>query len=138
MYKHNFHKRVRYAETDKMGYLYYGHYPKYYEIGRVELIRSLGFRYRDFEDELGVMLPVVSMEVRYLLPAYYDDLLIIESTVTEMPTKLINFDFRIINEEEKVINTATVKLFFIDMNTNKRVSCPTEFHNVLNQHFESV
>ncbi len=138
MYQHKFDKRVRYAETDKMGYLYYGHYPKYYEIGRVELIRSLGFRYRDFEDQLGVMLPVVGMEVRYLQPAYYDDLLTIESTLTELPTKLIKFDFRIINEADQVINTATVKLFFIDMKANKRVSCPVEFRNVLNQHFETV
>jgi len=138
MYQHNFQKRVRYAETDKMGYLYYGQYPKYYEIGRVELIRSLGFRYRDFEDQLGVMLPVVSMDVRYLQPAYYDDLLTIESTITEMPTKLIKFDFKIITEANQVINKATVKLFFIDMKENKRVSCPQEFHNVLKQHFEAL
>jgi len=138
MYQHNFQKRVRYAETDKMGYLYYGQYPKYYEIGRVELIRSLGFRYRDFEDQLGVMLPVVSMDVRYLQPAYYDDLLTIESTITEMPTKLIKFDFKIINEVSQVINKATVKLFFINMEENKRVSCPQEFHNVLKQHFEAL
>jgi len=138
MYQHNFQKRVRYAETDKMGYLYYGQYPKYYEIGRVELIRSLGFRYRDFEDHLGVMLPVVSMDVRYLQPAYYDDLLNIESTITEMPTKLIKFDFKIITEANQVINKATVKLFFIDMKENKRVSCPQEFHNVLKQHFEAL
>lgn len=136
MYTHQFKKRVRYAETDKMGYLYYGHYAKYYEIGRVELIRSLGFRYRDFEDVLGVKLPVVSLESRYLMPAYYDDLITIESTVTTMPTKLISFDFRLINEEEKVLNTATVKLFFIDTNTEKRISCPKEFASQLSPYFE--
>lgn len=135
MYTHRFQKRVRYAETDKMGYLYYGHYAKYYEIGRVELIRSLGFRYRDFEDVLGVKLPVVSLEARYLRPAYYDELITIESIVTSMPTKLISFDFKLINESEEVINTAVVKLFFVDTNTEKRVSCPTVFTEQLSQYF---
>ena len=71
MYEHQHHKRVRYAETDKMGYLYYGHYAKYYEIGRVEALRSLGLSYRDMEDKLGLMLPVLSLEARYKSPAYY-------------------------------------------------------------------
>jgi acyl-CoA thioester hydrolase len=135
MYTNQFAKRVRYAETDKMGYLYYGHYAKYYEIGRVELIRSLGFRYRDFEDNLGVKLPVVSLESRYLKPAYYDDLITIESTITSMPTKLISFDFKLINEESEVINTAVVKLFFVDSASEKRVSCPSAFADKLATYF---
>ncbi len=136
MYIFDFKKRVRYAETDKMGYLYYGNYPKYYEIGRVELIRSLGISYKDFEDVHKVMLPVVSMDIRYKLPAYYDEHLTIRSRVEQMPTKLISFDFEILNEELKTINTANVKLFFIDMTTNKRISAPELLVAPLKPYFE--
>lgn len=135
MYTYDFKKRVRYAETDKMGYLYYGNYPKYYEIGRVEMLRSLGINYCDFEDVHNVMLPVVSMEIRYRMPAYYDNLLTIRTILQEMPTKLISFDFEIINPDNKIINTATVKLFFIDMKTNKRISAPKLMTSKLEQYF---
>ena len=67
------YKRVRYAETDKMGYLYYGHYAKLYEIGRSEMIRDLGITYKHLEDELNIMMPVLQLSCRYRLPAKYDD-----------------------------------------------------------------
>ena len=135
MYHHTYTKRVRYAETDKMGYLYYGNYPMYYEIGRVELIRSLGITYKDFEDIHGIMLPVVSMEVRYKLPAYYDEELTIHSKLHSMPSKIIDFDFEIENEKNLIINTANVKLFFIDMRTNKRMSAPSFLTRKLQEYF---
>ncbi len=137
MYSHEFYKRVRYAETDKMGYLYYGHYPKYYEIGRVETIRSLGLSYKDFEDVHKVQLPVVSMEVKYKHPAYYDENIRIKTLLTQMPTKLIAFDFELYNENSVLINSAHVKLFFIDMVTNKRVSIPQILSDKLQPYFES-
>jgi len=124
MYSFSFHKRVRYAETDKMGYLYYGHYAKYYEIGRVETLRQLGLSYKTMEDEQGIMLPVVSLESRYLAPAYYDDNIEIKTILKSLPNKMITFDHELVNEEGKTINKATIKLFFIDMKTGKRTSCP--------------
>lgn len=136
MYVYDFKKRVRYAETDKMGYLYYGNYPKYYEIGRVELIRSLGISYKDFEDVYNVMLPVVSMDIRYKFPAYYDENLTIRTVLNEMPTKMISFDFEILNEDAKLINTANVKLFFVDMISNKRISAPDLLVSPLKSCFE--
>jgi len=74
MFTHDHHKRIRYGETDQMGYLYYGNYPLLYEIGRTEAIRALGLRYRDMEVEDGVMMPVMHMESRYLLPLKYDEI----------------------------------------------------------------
>ena len=124
MYRFSFHKRVRYAETDKMGYLYYGHYAKYYEIGRVETLRQLGLSYKTMEDEQGIMLPVVSLESRYLAPAYYDDNIEIKTILKSLPNKMITFYHELVNEEGKTINKATIKLFFIDMKTGKRTSCP--------------
>ncbi len=136
MYEFDFQKRVRYAETDKMGYLYYGNYPKYFEIGRVETIRSLGVDYKDFEDVHRIMLPVVHLESKYLSPAYYDDLLTIRSQIREMPSKMISFHHEIIHPSGTVINKSTVKLFFIDMNKNKRTSAPDFMVKKLKPYFE--
>jgi acyl-CoA thioester hydrolase len=136
MYSFRYQIRVRYAETDQMGYSYYGNYAKYYEIGRVETIRSLGFSYNDFETQMGIMLPVVNMEARYIVPAYYDELLTIETQIKEMPSKMITFHHFIYNEQDKLINKGIVKLFFVDMESGKRVSAPAILTNNLKQYFE--
>jgi len=107
-----------------MGYLYYGHYAKFYEIGRTETLREAGMTYKSMEEDGGVMLPVVHMESRFLRPAYYDDNIEIVTMVKEMPTKMITFHHELINQDKKLINTATVKLFFIEMATGARVSIP--------------
>jgi len=125
MFQFDFKKRVRYAETDKMGYLYYGHYAKLYEIGRVETMRSIGIQYKCLEDEERIMLPVLSLNARYIAPAYYDELLTIRSILDELPDKMITFRHKILNEKEELINTAEVKLFFVNMDTGKRISLPT-------------
>ena len=135
MHHHIFKKRVRYSETDKMGYLYYGHYAKYYEIGRVESIRSLGFSYAKMEEELKVMMPVLNMESRFLAPAHYDDELEIHTTLEEMPSKMITFKHEIKNSDQTVINTATIKLFFIDMTNGKRTSIPEVLSEKLKSYF---
>ena len=136
MYSYKFKHRIRYADTDQMGYAYYGNYPKYYEIGRVELIRSLGFSYKSFETELGIMLPVVNLEARYIKPAFYDDEITIDTQITKLPGKMITFDHLIYNEGQELINKGIVKLFFIDMKTNKRVSAPEVLINNLKPYFE--
>lgn len=128
-------KRVRYAETDKMGFLYYGNYPKYYEIGRVELIRSLGYSYKELEDNAQILMPVVSMESRYIKSAYYDDEVIIRTSVKELPSKLIKFDHELFVGDE-LINRGNVKLFFIDSNSQKRISAPSILLDKLKPYFE--
>ncbi len=116
--------RVRYADTDKMGYLYYGHYAKLYEIGRAELLRTTGISYQECEDEFHVMMPVLSMECRYKLPAKYDHLLTIHTELRELPKRMLHFHHEIYNEEEQLLNTGEVKLFYVDMKNNKNISCP--------------
>lgn len=135
MYRHETKKRVRYAETDKMGYLYYGHYAKYYEIGRVEALRDLGLSYQKMEDELGIMLPVLALEARYRLPAYYDQELTIATILDELPSKLIHFRHEIINPKGLIINTAQVRLFFVDMESGKRVAIPEYLEEKLKPYF---
>lgn len=136
MYSFTFKKRIRYSETDKMGYLYYGNYAALYEIGRVETIRSLGISYGNMEDQLGIMLPVLSLESRFLKPAYYDEEVSIISILKVMPDKMIVFDHEIKNAQDEIINKAQVKLFFIDIKSNKRVSCPDFITDALKPYFE--
>ncbi len=136
MYKHEYNVIVRYAETDQMGFVYYGNYAKFYEIGRVELIRSLGLSYKEFEEKLNIFLPVVQLESRYLLPARYDDTLRIETYLDEMPEKMITFRHLIFNPRNFLINRGIVKLLFIDRVTGKKVSAPLELTNSLTAYFE--
>ena len=125
MLKGTFQLRVRYADTDKMGYLYYGHYAKLYEIGRAELMRDCGITYQECEDEHGVMMPVLQLESRYKLPAKYDQLLTIHTELRELPRRMLHFYHEIYNEEGDLLNLGEVKLFYVDMKTNKNMSCPS-------------
>lgn len=124
MFIFDFEKRVRYAETDKMGYLYYGNYPLLYEIGRAEAIRSLGISYRELEDVHKIMMPVVYTESRFMHPARYDELISIRTILKEMPTRLIEFHHELYNQQSKCIHKGLVKLVFINIATGKRISAP--------------
>ncbi|MDQ3141975.1 MAG: acyl-CoA thioesterase [Bacteroidota bacterium] len=136
MFTHIQHIRVRYSETDKMGYMYYGHYAQYYEVGRVEALRSLGVEYKDLEDELGILMPVMSLHVRYLRPAYYDELLKLETSITELPEKSIRFNTQIYNPKNEWINQAQVSLCFIEAATKKRIHVPLMIKEKLAPYFE--
>lgn len=127
MFTHKFQKRVRYGEVDQMGYLYYGNYAQYYEIGRAEMIRSLGLSYRQMEDEEGVMMPVMSLNTRFVRPAHYDELLTIQTTLRKLPGKTITFHMEIFNEKNKLLNGGSVKLCFVDKNTGKTILPPALF-----------
>jgi acyl-CoA thioester hydrolase len=124
MLKFDYKKRVRYGETDMMGYLYYGNYAQLYEIGRVETMRSIGLSYKKLEEDHRIMMPVVHVEARYILPAKYDEELTIRTILKDLPSRLITFENEVYNEELTLIHSAIVKLFFINMETSKKVSCP--------------
>jgi len=124
MYAHEIQLRVRYGETDQMGYLYYGRYAEYYEVGRVELIRSLGLTYKDLEEQHGIWLPVASLDMRFVRPAYYDDLLTVRSELRKLPDSYITFHVEILNEKRKLVNAGTVRLCFFDARTKKVAPAP--------------
>src|ERR1700754_2764458 len=106
--------RVRYGETDQMGYLYYGNYALYYEVGRAEAIRQLGFTYRQLE-EMGVMMPVVELRSQYLRPALYDDLITVKTILKELDGgSKIEFHVELFNEQEQLLNKGVVSLVFYD------------------------
>ena len=115
--------RTRYAETDQMGVVYYGNYPQYLELGRVEWLRSIGFTYKAMEEE-GIMMPVVSLQIQYKKPALYDELITIRTKLKELPSTKIEFDYEILNEKGELLSTANTVLVFVDARTFKPVRCP--------------
>lgn len=115
--------RVRYAETDQMGVVYHGNYAQYLEMGRVEWLRQYGVSYKSMEEN-GIMLPVISLQVKFVKPAIYDDLLTVRTILKKPPTVKIEFDFEIYNESGKILANANVVLAFIDMKKNRPVRCP--------------
>lgn len=138
MYSYDFKKRVRYGETDQMGYLYYGNYAQYYEIGRVEMLRSLGLTYKEMEQEHGIWMPVVSMEMRFVRPGFYDELLTIRTTLRQLPEKFITFHVEIFNEKSKLINGGSVKLCFLEAKSGQTISAPEFLLAKLRPHFEKT
>ncbi len=134
MYQFDWPYRIRYADIDQMGYMYYGHYPRLYEIGRVEALRSLGLRYRTLE-EMGVMMPVYECHCKYLQPAKYDDLITIRVIIKEMPRMRIVFFYEIYNEENVLLHTGETTLVFVKMATNRLTSCPDEILDRLKPYF---
>jgi acyl-CoA thioester hydrolase len=118
--------RVRYSETDKMGYCYYGNYASFLEVGRVEALRSKGVSYRSLEEN-GVMLPVLEFSIKYLLPAKYDDLLFVRTTITKIEGTRIYFTYEIFNETNKKIISAQTTLVFVNSITMKPIPAPSDF-----------
>ena len=122
MYSNEISLRVRYAETDQMGYVYYGNYAQYYEVGRVELLRSIGVSYKSLE-EMGYELPVVNFSINYLKPAHYDDNLILKTSLIEIPTSKIVFHFECFKKKE-LLNKGEVTLVFVNSKTKKPCKPP--------------
>jgi acyl-CoA thioester hydrolase len=115
--------RVRYGETDQMGYCYYGNYAQFYEVGRVEALRNLGFSYRSLEDD-GIALPVLEFKIKYLKPAYYDDLLTVKTTVHGITGTRIFFTYEMYNEKGELLNTGETTLVFVNKAKNKPCAAP--------------
>ncbi|MEZ4916291.1 MAG: thioesterase family protein [Chitinophagales bacterium] len=115
--------RVRYGETDKMGFVYYGNYALYLEEARTELIRKAGISYKEMEEK-GIELPVVNLNITYRKPALYDDELLLKTTISNQIGKKISFNTTIFNSENQLLIEAVVTLVFIDSVNKKVISCP--------------
>lgn len=115
--------RVRYAETDRMGYVYYGNYAQYFEVGRVEALRELGFSYKEIEDS-GMILPVLDLKVKYKKPAIYDDELVILTHIKDLPAYRIRFEYEVQNQKDEMICTGETSLVFIDAERNRPCRAP--------------
>jgi acyl-CoA thioester hydrolase len=134
MYQHEVQVRVRYSETDKMGFVYYGNYAAYYEVARVEAFRAIGFSYKKMEDE-GIGMPVLSMNIKYHGPAKYDDLLTIKVSIPNEPRARIKFFYEVTNPEGKLINSSETELAFMNMKTGKPARIPKELSTLLSKYY---
>lgn len=128
--------RVRYGETDQMGYAYYGIYAQYYEVGRVEAMRLLGFSYKDVE-ERGIWMPVVEFKINYKKPAYYDDEIMVKTFLKEIPSGVrIPFDYECYNQKGELLNTGNVTLACVDKATGRMCRIPQWFSDAMIPFFE--
>ncbi|WEK21081.1 MAG: thioesterase family protein [Candidatus Pedobacter colombiensis] len=134
MYTHSTKVRVRYGETDQMGYVYYGNYAEYYEVARVEMLRSLGMDYASMESS-GVMMPVLELNCKYIKPALYDQEITIKTTIQDLPGVRIHFKYELFNEAEELINIGKTTLVFVDMVKNRPCSPPENFMEKLKGFF---
>lgn len=125
--------RVRYGETDQMGYCYYGNYAQYFEVGRVEAMRDCGMSYRALE-ERGIMLPVSEYSVNYFAPALYDDELTITTTITSIKGARIDFEYEIHNAELKLISKARTTLVFVNKSTMRPAKAPDDFIQLIEKY----
>jgi acyl-CoA thioester hydrolase len=127
--------RVRYAETDQMGYVYHGNFAQYFEVARTESLRAMGFTYKGME-ESGVMMPVIQMESKFIKPAKYDDLLTIKTTIRQKPAIRIQFEYEVRNEENVLLTTGSTTLVFVNSSNNKLTHCPDFLEQSLKAFFE--
>jgi acyl-CoA thioester hydrolase len=134
MFSHTLQIRTRYAETDQMGYVYYGNYATYYEVARVEAMRAVGFSYKGMEDE-GVMMPVLELKCEFKNPAFYDELITIKVTIPKMPSVRIVFLYEVTGEDGRLINLGETTLAFINKKSGKPVRMPDDLVQLLSPYF---
>ncbi|KAA9327310.1 acyl-CoA thioesterase [Adhaeribacter soli] len=135
MYQNEVQIRVRYSETDQMGYVYYGNYAAYFEVARTETFRQLGIHYKQMEAD-GVMMPVLEQRTKYLRPAKYDDLLTIRLLLKENPTGArIKFEYEVYNEAEELLTIGETTMVFVDMKTGRPTPTPAEIQGIMAPYF---
>ena len=135
MFEHTTKLRVRYGETDQMGYMYYGNYAEFYEVGRVEMLRSLDMTYSAMEAS-GIMMPVLEMKCKYIKPALYDEEISIKVIMDKMPGVRIHFRYELYNPNDELINLGETLLVFVNMKTSKPCLPPQDFIDKLKPFFE--
>ena len=125
MINHEIELRVRYGETDQMGFCYYGNYAQYLEVARVETLRNQGISYKELEEK-GILLPVRNYSIKYVSPAKYDDLLIIHTEIKKLEGSRIVFSYQI-HKDKQLIATAKTELVFVSSKTFKPIKMPPSF-----------
>ncbi|MHB1179031.1 MAG: acyl-CoA thioesterase [Daejeonella sp.] len=135
MFSHSTKIRVRYADTDQMGYMYYGNYAEFYEVGRVEMLRSLGMTYKSME-ETGIIMPVTELKCKFIKPALYDEEITVKVMIETMPALRINFKYELFNEKQELINLGETTLVFIDQKRNRPCMPSEDFLSRMKVYFK--
>lgn len=123
MKKYYTNLRVRYSETDQMGIVHHGNYPQYFEFARIRWLENIGISYKEMEKE-GIMLPVYEMKIKYLKPAYFDEVLEIETFLIKLPTVKIQIGYMIRNSRKEILTKGETTLVFMDGKTRRPIKCP--------------
>jgi acyl-CoA thioester hydrolase len=119
--------RVRYAETDKMGVVYHSNFLIWMEVGRVELLRQMGFDYRNMEREDNCHIPVVDVHVRYKAPALYDDEILVRTGLTNARRSLLEFSYKVLREAGEVVLAKGETTHIIVDDKLQRCSLPDKY-----------
>ena len=128
--------RVRYAETDQMDVVYHGNYAQYFEVGRAESIRQLGYTYKDME-AMGIIMPIVEWHAKFIRPAHYDELITVKTMLKELPVDhRIEFHQEVYNEKAKLLTSGKVVLYFLESSTREKTSMPSDLLDKLRPFFE--
>ena len=122
--------RVRYNETDQMGFAHHSNYLNYFEMARIEWLNKIGFSYAALERQ-GIVMPVVSVQINFKSPAFFDDPLTIKLFVNEIPKASIKIDYIIMNALKKEIANGTTTLAFVNIEINKPVRCPQKLLEII-------
>ncbi len=122
--------RVRYAETDKMGVVYHTNFAIWFEVGRVELLRQLGFEYSNMENEDNCHIPVVDLRVRYKAPALYDDEIVIRTELKNVRRYLLHFGYEVsrCNRDQALLATGETTHIIVDRDL-RRCPLPDKYMN---------
>lgn len=135
MLKHYTEVRVRYADTDQMNFAYNGKYFEYFEVGRTEMMREVGLPYEVIEKN-GVFMPVIETKIHFLSPAFYDELLIIETRVEKLPTAKVHIDHIIkVEIRDTIICEGYVELAFLDAKTKRPTRAPGFFIDAIKKYY---
>tara|TARA_B100000963_G_scaffold15017_1_gene11507 strand:+ start:85 stop:492 length:408 start_codon:yes stop_codon:yes gene_type:complete len=122
--------RVRYNETDQMGFAHHSNYLNYFEMARIEWLNKIGFSYSALERQ-GVVMPVVSFQINFKSPAFFDDPLSIKLFVNQIPKASIKIDYIIMNALKKEIANGSTTLAFLNIEINKPVRCPQKLLEII-------
>jgi len=124
--------RVRYAETDKMGVVYHSNFVIWFEVGRVELLRQLGFQYSEMEAEDNCHIPVVDLRVRYKSPALYDDEIVVRTQIKNVRSSLLHFSYEIFREADRTLLATGETMHIIVNNKLERTMLPEKYMQAFN------
>ena len=135
MFQYDVKIRVRYAETDQMGYVYYGNYATYFEVARVEAMRAIGFSYKEMEDR-GIMMPVLELKNQFISPGRYDEELTIRISIPEMPTLRIKFNYEVLGEDGRLVGLGETTLVWVTKESTRPIRMPEELVELLEVYFQ--
>ena len=128
MQPHQLKIKVTYADTDQMGFMHHANYLKYYEMARWELFKEIGIPYKEIEEQ-GTIFPVIDAKISYLKPAFYDDILKIETSIVSVKGPKILFNCRMFNQNETLINEAAITIASVQKSNNQPFLLPHEIKN---------